>query len=295
MNRLLFLTCALFSLGASAQAFVFRLPSDTTSTSYTYGASKCGDTLTMSWNYILQVSGTPNDSLQIWATTSTSCPDAPANGDLVLTTVSWPLVASTRAGNFTVQLSSLPTFSGDGGTTCPTPTPSSLNNYLCASMPYFYNTGIGGSTQYAKAAAFPLTYDTLPPGVPTILTTVAQDSAVAVGFSADSDTTTVTVEVMGPNDTDFKVVGSATVANTATVRGTGLVNNDTYQVRIRGVDAAGNVSDPSATVSVKPIDTIGFFGYYAQQGGELNGCATAPGLMTLLLAAFALRPRRTKR
>jgi hypothetical protein len=163
-------------------------------------------------------------------------------------------------------------------------------------MPYLYSGTVGGSTQYARAAAFPLTYDTLPPGIPTILTTVAQDSAVAVGFSAGSDTTTVTVEVMGPNDTDFKVVGSATVANTATVRGTGLVNNDLYQVRIRGVDAAGNVSDPSASVSVKPIDTIGFFGYYAEHGGDLNGgCATAPGLMTLLLAAFALRPRRMKR
>jgi hypothetical protein len=297
MKRLLLLTCALFSLGASAQAFAFRLPSDTTSTSYTYGAAKCSDTITMSWNYVLQVSGTPNDSLQIWATTTSSCADTPGTNDVVLTTVTWPLVASTRQGSFTVKLSSLPSFTADGGTTtCPTPSPASLTSNLCGVMPYLYSSGLGGSTQYAKAVAFPMIYDTLPPGVPAIVTTVAQDSSVSVGFTADSDTTTVTVEVMGPADPDFKEVGSATVANTSTVRGTGLTNNLVYQVRIRAIDAAGNVSNPSATVSVTPIDTIGFFGYYAEQGGDLNGgCATAPGLMTLLLAAFALRHRRMKR
>jgi hypothetical protein len=296
MKRLLVITCALFSLGASAQSFVFRLPSDTTSTSYTYGAGNCGDSITMSWSYVLPISGQPTDSFQVWSTRDSSCATAPGTNDQVLATVNWLVVNSTKSGNFTVKLSSLPSFVGDGGTSCPAPNPTSLTDNLCGSMPYVLGT-IGGSTQYARATAFPLTYDTLPPTIPTIESTVAQDSAVGVTFSAnDADTVTITLEVMGPSDPDWRTAGTAIVANTSQVRGTGLVNGQTYQVRIRAVDAAGNVSDPTAAVSVTPIDTIGFFGYYAQNGGELDGgCATAPGLMTLLLAAFALRPRRMKR
>lgn len=296
MKRFLVITCALFSLGASAQSFVFRLPSDTTSTSYTYGASNCGDTITMTWVYALPISGQPTDSFQVWSTRDSSCATSPGTNDPVLTTVNWLVVNSTKQGSFTVKLSDLPSFAADGGTTCPAPSATSLTDKLCGSMPYVLGT-IGGSTQYARATAFPLTYDTLPPAVPTIEATVSQDSAVGVTFSTnDSDTVIIKLEVKGPSDTDFREAGSAVVANTSQVRGTGLVNNETYEVRIRAVDAAGNVSDPTAAVTVTPIDTIGFFGYYAQNGGELDGgCATAPGLMTLLLAAFALRPRRMKR
>lgn len=296
MKRFLVITCALFSLGASAQSFVFRLPADTTSTKYTFGAGACGDTLTMSWTYVLPITGTPTDSFQVWASRDSSCATAPGTDDVVLSTTSYLQVVSLKTGSISVKLSELPGFTADGGVTCPTLSPASVTNRLCGSMPYVLGT-VGGSTQYARATAFPLIYDTLPPTIPVIDSTVAQDSAVGVSFSTnDADTVTIKLEVMGPTDTDFHEAGSATVANTSQVRGTGLVNGETYQVRIRAVDAAGNVSDPSAAVSVTPIDTIGFYGYYAQNGGELQGgCATAPGLMTLLLAAFALRHRRTKR
>lgn len=294
MKRLLVISTVLFSLAASAQAFVFRLPSDNTTTEYTFGAAECTNTLTMSWRYVLPVSGTPTDGLEIWTTRSSSCGTEPGTDDVVLTTVPYLQVVSLQQGSFSVDIANLPSFAGDGGTTCPSPTPMSVTSRVCGAMPYVIGT-IGGSNQYARATAFPLTYDTLPPNPPLILRAVAQDSAVSVEFSV-TDAVTVKVEVKGPSDADYREVGEAVVANTSTVRGTGLVNNEAYEVRLRAVDAAGNVSDPSGAITVTPIDTIGFYGYFARNGGELQGgCATAPGLMTLLLAALSLRLRRMKR
>ena len=63
-------------------------------------------------------------------------------------------------------------------------------------------------------------------------------------------------------------------------------------MRLRCIDAAGNVSDPSSSVSVTPIKTLGFYGFYKQSGGTDTGCSTGLGLVPALVALFALRRAR---
>lgn len=288
---------------APVNSLSFRLPSDLNKDNYTYGAGACGNTITVAWNntttnyfYNLQCSMNP---MQVWATASSSCGDVPGTDDVVFDDIPLLTVTTVMSGTFDVKISELPghknSSDGDGGVVinCPFASPTTKTQYLCGSISYSSsNLGGCGTAQYARALPFKFVYDTEPPTAPTIVSANAQDGAASVEFSVDSDTETVIAEVRGPGGSDFSRVGSAIVANTKTVRATGLLNSVTYELRLRAIDGAGNESDPSAAVSVTPILTHGLLGYYAAQDGELNGgCASAAGLMPLLFAAWALRSR----
>ncbi len=300
MNRLVSLL-TVFSLGAAAQTVFFSREDDTTATTYTYGNSGCTVSLPMRWtNRLYAVTNIPGNPFTIWATESSSCGNAPEDADVVITEVANLLFNGTRTGVFNIDLSTLPGHltATDGGTSvaCPSSTPATKKHQLCGSVEYLYSTGIGGTTQYSKATAFALIYDTEPPGRPTIVSFHPQDSAVDVTFSVGSDTTRVTVEVMAQGESTYRTVGEALVANTSNVRGTGLSNGVQYLVRLRAYDGAGNLSDPSDAVEVAPIDTIGLYGYWAANGGDVEGgCNAAPALLPLMFAALVWRGLRRKK
>ncbi len=303
MKRFVFLT-GLLSAAAMAQpagVISVRLLGDLTKDTYTYGAAGCSSTISLAWNNLSNVSFVqcPSNGLKIWAS-ETSCTTTPGTNDKSYDTVAALLLATPpRSGSFTVKLSELPghvnTVDADGGVTvnCPFATATTKTQYICAAYDYAIISGFGcGTATTVQANGFKFVYDTLPPAPPTIVSASAQDKAATIEFTADSDTVTVTVEVKGPSDADFRVAGTAIVVNTKQVRATGLANNTTYDLRLRGVDGAGNESNPSPITSVTPILTQGLLGYYASQNGELEGgCSSSAGLMPLLLVAWALRSR----
>ena len=303
MNRFILMT-GLLSAAALAQTVTvatvaFRQLSDPTRDTYTYGAAECSDTISIGWTNTTTINFTQCGSqqpMEVWLT-SGECQNEPGTGDVQLADVPLLTVMSIKLGRIDVKISDLPghkASTADGGTggSCPFPTPTTVTQRVCGSIQYYPSFNCVGSLQPFKASPFKFVYDTEPPSAPSIVDATAQDGAASLTFSADSDTVTVEIEVKGPNDLDFYVAGSAVVANTKTVRALGLRNSETYEVRLRGTDGAGNVSTPSSTVSVTPILTQGLLGYYASKGGELEGgCATAPGLAPLMLLALALRSR----
>lgn len=269
---------------------------------YTFGTGQCNDTLTLRWSNTLTFSLSTQctqNPLKLWASSGDSCPESPGSGDTRYEDIPSLTLNTLRQGTFTVKISELPDFksttTADGGTqgSCSTTTPTTKTHVICGSVEYALSSGVTcGTATKMSATPLKLIFDTKPPGAPTITEYAAQDEAVRVGFSVDGDTTVVTLEAQGPTDGDFKQLAE-TAASNGFVRGDGLENNVTYQVRLRARDAAGNVSEPSETLQVTPIRTLGFWGYYKDAGGtETGGCSVGAGLMPLLLAAFAFRRAR---
>lgn len=298
MKRLVFLAVTLVSGAVLAQVTLaqisIRRVDDATSETYTFAAGQCADTLNIRWSnngVVTQLCS----SFRVWATEG-ECDDAPGTGDVRYEDVSQLTFQSIRAGQFTVKISELPGFANaaanaDGGTvlTCGSDR-YSKSHRICGNI----DTSFNGCVSVSKLAAsgLRLVYDTLPPGPPTLGEVTAQDEAVRVAFTADSDTSVVLVEAKAADAADYVQVGEAPVVN-AFVRGTGLKNGVRYDVRLRGRDAAGNVSDPSASGEVTPIRTVGFWGYYKEAGGtDGQGCSVGIGLAPLALALWALRRAR---
>lgn len=268
---------------------------------FTFGASSCSDTITLRWANTFAVNAAcPTAGLALWASSGSSCPSAPNAGDLTFTNVDLFTVSQIRQGTFTLRISELPDFknagSSDAGTLlpCGSATPFTRTHVVCGSLEQAVQSGFGCGTP-TKLAATPLklVYDTLPPSRPTIDKVTAQDQAVRVEFSVDSDTSAVLIETLGPTDLDYVARGETASTNTF-VRAENLQNSVPYQVRIRARDAAGNVSEPSdPPIEVTPIRTLGFWGYYKDVGGtDTGGCSTGLGLSPLLLIALALRRAR---
>ncbi|MGV3623477.1 MAG: MXAN_2561 family MXYO-CTERM-anchored protein [Archangium sp.] len=303
MKRLLLLS-VLVSAAAFAQpvgVVSVRPTADLTKDTYTYGAGECGNTIGVTWTNSSTVFATCRmGTLRFWSTTASTCGTTAGTDDVQYASVPISQL-SLNTGTFNVKIGELPghvtTTDGDGGVivNCPFSVPKTLTHQLCVAYDYQTLGGFGtctAATTPGQGNGMKFVYDTLPPSAPTIVSHVAQDGAASVEFSVDSDTIEVSIEVEGPNDADFRTAATAVVANTNTVRATGLTNGVIYDVRLRGVDGAGNYSTPSDAVQVKPILTNGLLGYYAANNGELKGgCSTSAGLMPLLFAAWALRSR----
>lgn len=270
---------------------------------YRFGADACSNSITLRWSstytYLLGNQCSLASVLKLWAASGDSCADAPTSSDLRFTDVPTLTIDTLKSGTFTLKISDLPDFknasSADGGTLepCGSANAFTRTHVVCGNIDYSTLAGVGCSTAQ-KLAAIPLklVYDTLPPGKPSITAIAAQDEAVRVQFSVDSDTSVVIVETRGPNDIDFVGRGE-TAATSSFLRGENLQNGVTYDVQIRARDAAGNLSEPSDVVQVTPIRTLGFWGYYKEQGGtDAGGCSTGLGLSPLLLIALALRRAR---
>jgi hypothetical protein len=271
--------------------------------SFTFGGTSCNESVTLRWANTLTYSiGTicnAGSVLKLWATPGTTCQDTPGASDLAFNDVPVLTVDQLRQGTFTLKLSDLPDFknttSADGGTldTCGSANPFTKTHVVCGVIDYAVQSGFGcGTATKLRAAPLKLIYDTLPPGKPSITDFTAQDEAVRVAFSVDSDTSAVIVEARGPTDIDFVSRGE-TASSSTFIRGENLQNGVLYTVHLRARDAAGNLSDPSDPIEVTPIRTVGFWGYYKDQGGtDTAGCSTGLGLSPLLLIALALRRAR---
>ena len=264
---------------------------------YTFGAGQCNDTLTLGWSNTLGTlaSTCSANPMKLWSTAG-ECGDEPGTGDTHYDVVPSQTLNTIRQGTFAVKISELPDFkttTTDGGMlrACGSTEPFTKTHKVCGSVKYALGGGFGGACgmiQTQLATSLSLVYDTKPPAVPTITEYAAQDKGVQLGFAVDSDTAVVLLEVKGPTDGDFRQIAE-TSATSAEIRGAGLENNVPYDVRLRARDVAGNVSEPSLELSVTPIRTLGFWGYYKDAGGtETGGCSVGVGLMPFLLAAFAL-------
>lgn len=246
-------------------------------------ASQCGATLSVQWIYTQQIGApTPSNVLKLWATEG-ECGDTAGAADVKYDDVPMLSLTLAKVGQFSVKVADLPGFQADGGTVCGAPNTTKIHR-VCGAYPYIYST-YGGTAQTQQASPLKLIYDTQPPGKPTITGVDAQDGAAKVDFSVDADTATVTVEVRGPGQVDWVGKGSAN-ASVGSVRATGLVNGNTYDVQIHAVDVVGNVSEASDLASVTPVHTVGFWGAYRNAGGTDQGGCVAAGGGPLLAAAM---------
>lgn len=306
MKRLAFLMGVLMAGAAVAQTTLaqvtIRRAEDATSEAYTFTGDQCNASLNIRWANNGVVTSLCS-SLRVWATEG-ECGDAPGTGDLRYEDVPQLTFQTVRYGTFTLKVAELPGFANaaatDGGVaqTCGT-AGFTKTHRVCGNI----DTSFNGCVSVSKLAAsgLKLVYDAQPPGVPEMTEVTPQDQAVRVAFKVDSDTATVQVEAitsaaLAAGGTDYVMVGEAPVAN-AYVRGEGLENATPYMVRLRGLDAAGNVSAPSDAVEVIPVRTLGFWGYYKDKGGtEGQGCSAGLGMVPLAAALLALRrARRQKR
>lgn len=273
---------------------------------YTFGAAQCNDSLTLRWSNTLTFSlstACSQNPMKLWASPGDSCPDVPAATDTKYEDVPSLTLNTLRQGTFTVKISELPDFkattSADGGTllACNGNTPFTKSHVICGSVEYAISSGIScGTATKMTATPLKLVFDTQPPTAPTITEYAAQDKGVRMGFSVDSDTTTVIMEATEYSDAgvgDYRELAEA-AATSNFIHADGLQNNVPYLVRLRAKDSAGNVSEPTEALIVTPILTLGFWGYYRNAGGTDpgNGCSVGTGLMPLLLAAFAFRRAR---
>lgn len=296
MNRFLLAAVLMASAVASAQTvspLTIRRVDDPTIDSYTFGAAQCRDTLTVRWTYSLNVNLCTG--LKLWSTEGT-CGDAPGTADVKYDEVPQFTVSSLRSGTFSVKIAELPAFAAaDTATPCGGQGIAKTHQ-LCGMLEY--TTYICGSGQQKiSASPLKLIYDTAPPTAPSITGFFAQDGAIKVSFTADADTSVVLGEVKGPSDAAFRSSGEAAVSAGA-LRITGLTNGTTYDVRVRGRDASGNVGEASEIISATPVRTVGFFGVLREKGSseQGGGCSLGGPLVPLgLLALAGLFARRRSR
>lgn len=272
MRPLLLIAALLVSSVASAQA-QFTFPTTTSATdTYTFGKSSCSDTVSVTWTRTSSLA--PCSSLLIWATSASSCGDAPVSGDYSVTEISQTNFGASLTGTFNVDLSMLPYgASTDGGTGGCAGLADEETFRLCGSTTSRDSyTSVCSSTIY-RLSALKFTFDGQPPDAPTISSASGLDQAISVAVSAPDDATEVSMTVMLDGEQVTSV--RQAVGKGSLVAG-GLVNNTTYQVQAYAYDAAGNQSDPSATADVTPIKTDGFLELYENAGGT-TGCGAAGG------------------
>ncbi len=270
---------------------------------FTFGAADCATPISIQWTNTVAINLTQcgANPMKMWVTAG-ECRDIPGDGDTRLEDIDALTLNSVRQGRFNVTPNKdFPDFktttTTDGGTLqqCGSTEPFTKAHRICGSVAYRLSSGIGctGDNLFQPATSLKVVYDSEPPSPPVITESAAQDEAVKVSFTADSDTSVVLLEVMGGKYTDFTQIKDGSASNSS-IKGGGLENNVTYQVRLRARDAAGNTSEPSPEITVTPIKTLGFYGYYKDLGGTDQGCSVGMGLMPLLLTAFALRRLRRK-
>jgi len=282
----------LWTVAAAAQTtepLSIRLAADTSLDSYRFrDPNTCADTLTFQWIYSGGVS--PCGPLKLWATAG-SCGAEPGSADLPYPDVQASVVTSTGRGTFSVVPGELPAFAA-GSAMCGAAGVEQTHR-LCAAMKY---TSYLTCDQTLQFSGFEVVYDAKPPAAPAITAAVALDGSARLTFSAASDVTDIHAEVRAQGAADFTPAAADVSMTDKAVRISQLANGTTYDIQLRALDKAGNVSGPSALVSVTPVHTVGFWGLFRQMGGtEQGGCAAAGGAPLLWLALFAVRALSRRR
>ncbi|MBL8914165.1 MAG: hypothetical protein JNM17_25905 [Archangium sp.] len=307
MKCLLAVFIALTSLVAGAQApltaLSFRVVGDLSNDTYTFGAGQCADTVSVQWTNntpIVFTTCSPGAMLKVWSSTI-ECGNTPSSDAVRYPDISaLVLMSGTRTGTFTVKLAELPGFSSaittDGGVVACGTVGVSSTHRVCGAIEYTQPGGISGCGTSTTLTANPLklVYDTLAPGAPVITEAGALDQGTKVTFTADTDATLVQLEVRAQGEVDFTMIKEGAASNKS-ITGTGMVNGTTYDVRLRAVDAAGNISDPSIAAAVTPIKTLGFYGYYRSVGGTDRGCSAGWGVLPALGLWLLVRARQRRR
>ncbi|MBL8956300.1 MAG: fibronectin type III domain-containing protein [Myxococcaceae bacterium] len=265
-------------------------------TEVSVNASQCSSSLTGTFTTALTAQGICS-GLQLFVTDATSCPDAPVSGDLVLTEVSSTTLLANRQQMDTraIPVASLPYFAkqtGDGGTGCGEPGVE-VTHRFCGVVKMANDFTCTFAPQFLKATPVTITYDTKAPDAPSIDGIEGLDQSATLTVTAGGDTASVRLEVRAPGG-DWVVGNTLTTTKTGIVPG--LVNGTTYEFRAIALDAAGNESPPSETVTAVPRFSAGFWDACVKAGcPPQQGCTTTAAAPLLLGAvALAMLRKRTR-
>ncbi len=237
--------------------------------------------------------------LAIWVTEGTECQETAAQqtSRFSLTPVPQTTLNQTKTGVVEFDVSSLP-FSD----------PSDAGTRTCGASGFEQEFRVCASTRAAdaytgacansvsKASPAKLTYDALPPGVPTIEEVSGLDEALRVRVSEPSGSNKVKLYVTLPDGTPVTSPDRGVGQGDFEVEG--LENGVTYQLAATAIDEAGNESDKSEVVEGTPIKTNGFLQEYVDAGGKETGCGAAGGGVAggavLAVLGFWLFSRRNR-
>jgi hypothetical protein len=251
-------------------------------------SNNCDEAFTVNW--AATFTGIPCQAPTLWITSSASCADTPTGSDVPLT----PAPASSdRSGALTTKkIRELLANNADGGVTCPATV--KVDFLVCGTFKY-NSFSCGSGDILVKASPPTIEYKGTPPAIPTLSEPVAQDGALTVSVSFDSDTIFVHFYVRQVGTSDFTERAKIS-SNVTSARIEGLENGTTYEIVARAEDQAGNFSDYSQPVQGTPVRTNGFFRAYRADGGaDTGGCGPgAPGAIffPLLVSVLILLKRK---
>jgi endo-1,4-beta-xylanase len=232
------------------------------------------------------VGGTPNPDTQ--------APTAPANLAATTTSTSASLTWTGSTDNVGVtgyQILRAPGASGGSFTQVGTSTTTSFTNTgLTASTTYRFQVRAVDAAGNASAVSNTVTAqttggggDTQPPTTPSNLaSTGTTASSVSLSWTGSTDNVGVTgyqiLRAPGASGGTFSQVGTST---TTSFTNSGLTASTTYRFQVRAVDAAGNTSAVSNTVTAQ-----------TQSGGGTGGCSITPTTQTQWGTGYVIEPAR---
>jgi hypothetical protein len=285
--RILIAALILAPAAASAQISLTLAESDKK-----VNATDCSRLLTATWQ-ITATYGVCSD-LKVFLTTAASCPAEPTNSDYVISSVdesSLPVKGTLQTSSPTFRVTSLPS-TADGGSGCAPGVESTVRVCARVKVNEPSNLGVGSTCNAtAKTSEQTVSIDGKPPATPGAPGLAPFDSKLKVSFEApgEGDFSAMIVEfqpIDGSAPDEAAWTAARSRPTTSGFELTELENGVTYAVRLKAVDASGNVSDPSAHSEGTPIKTYGV-GEQIYKGadipeGEFYGCATGPGGHTVL-------------
>jgi endo-1,4-beta-xylanase len=169
-------------------------------------------------------------------------------------------------------------------------TPSFTNTGLTASTTYRFQVRAVDAAGNASAVSNTVTAmtqtggggDVTPPTAPTNLAATTTSTSAALTWTASTDAVGVTgyqiLRAPGASGGTFAQVGTST---TTSFTNTGLTASTTYRFQVRAVDAAGNVSAVSNTVTA-----------VTQAGGGGGACSITPTTQTQWGTGYVIEPAR---
>lgn len=254
------------------------------------GPADCNLRAVANWSISAPITGC--DSLQFWFNDTNNCPDKPTASDKILRSEPTPFA---QTGSFQVQLGDLPAFA-DGGVSCGAQFESTA--FLCGASTFnLSGCNFPPNTVLKDTSPPPVTYDGIPPTVPTITHVEPLDASLAVAIDVDDQTISVTVTATDPSGNSIRrdqprPFGSSVIID-------GLQNGVTYSVTVIAVDRAGNQSAASAAQTGTPIATAGFWAQCkADSSCNQSGCSAAgmggAGLGLLIAASLFFRRRAVR-
>ncbi len=290
------LVVALLALAPATALAQFTITLNTQQEEVSLGPDDCNGSVSVTWSVL--ATQTMCSDMVFWLTANTSCGSShePGADDVELKRFA-PIAGAPHAtsGNFLFPTSDLPLFQGASAPACPAEDEERTYR-VCAAFQTPNSVGAcdGSSGRLGLSGQPPrVTYDTRPPGAPTIASAQPLDGAAAVNVTAEEGVTSVVVEATAE--------GQSTRTADQDIRNgriviSGLANGIEYQLIARARDLAGNESEPSEAVAVTPVETAGFWQAYKNAGGkEEGGCSQAGGgvlgLGGLLLARLFGRRR----